>query len=107
MATITTMADSPWAKEWESLSSNSIAAANLQRAILLATFHKAFGAWPADIPQEVVEKLIAGRDLDEILRNASGLATLEGTIMTMDDDDAAPSPTAETGRLKRKRVDTR
>jgi hypothetical protein len=34
-----------------------MAAAHSQKAILLATFYKAFGAWPADIPQDAILRL--------------------------------------------------
>jgi hypothetical protein len=55
------MSASPWAKEWKSLASDSS-----QKAFLLATFYKAFGIWPTDIPQEAVQKLVAGRNPDDI-----------------------------------------
>jgi hypothetical protein len=58
------MSGSPWAKEWKSLASD-----NSQKAILLATFYKAFGPWPADIHQEAVQKLVAGRNPDDILQS--------------------------------------
>jgi hypothetical protein len=56
MATVSTMAGSPWAKEWKVLAADSMAEANTQKAVLLAMFHKTFGLWPTDIPQEAVEK---------------------------------------------------
>jgi hypothetical protein len=59
------MAASLWAKEWRSLATD-----NSQKAILLTTFFKAYGIWPADIPKEAVEKLVAGRTPDEILQVA-------------------------------------
>ena len=58
------MSASPWAKEWKSLASD-----DSQKAFLLATFHKAFGTWPTDIPQEAVQKLVAGRNPDDILQS--------------------------------------
>jgi hypothetical protein len=36
----TTMAASPWAKEWKNLANDSMAPMNSQKAILLATFYK-------------------------------------------------------------------
>jgi hypothetical protein len=66
---ITTMAASPWAKEWKSLANDSMAPANSQKAIRLATFNQTYGVWPADIPQQAIENLVAGRSPDEILQN--------------------------------------
>lgn len=123
MSATTTMAGSPWAKEWRSLAGDSMAAANSQKAILLATFFKTFGAWPVDIPRDAVEKLVAGRGADEILRNrrlrtpaarpqdAVGPVTLGAftddavDAITVDGGDDAPSPAGGIGRPKRKRVD--
>ncbi|KAN0068637.1 hypothetical protein V8E54_013361 [Elaphomyces granulatus] len=55
------MAASPWAKEWKNLANDSMAPANSQKAILPATFNKAYGCWPFDIPQQASDKLVAGR----------------------------------------------
>jgi hypothetical protein len=63
------MAASPWAKEWKSLANDSMAPENSQKAIRLATFNQTYGVWPADIPQQAIENLVAGRSPDEILQN--------------------------------------
>lgn len=114
-----TMVASPWAKEWKSLANDSIAPANSQKAIILATFNKAYGSWPSDIPQQAIDKFVAGRSPDEILRNRHvrtpapsprprdtlGPANPESTI-SVDDGDDTTSPPIETTRSKRKRADT-
>ena len=99
------MAASPWAKEWKSLANDSMAPANSQKAILLATFNQIYGVWPADIPQQAIDNLVAGRSPDEILknrrartpavtlrpRNAPGPVTNPETAISVDDgDDATP-----------------
>jgi hypothetical protein len=113
----TTMAASPWAKEWKSLANDSMAAANSQKAILLATFNKTYGSWPTDIPQQAIDKLVAGRSPDEIIRNrrvrtpaprpheTPGPANQDSTVSADDGDDTTPPP-VETTRSKRKRADT-
>ena len=116
---ITTMAASPWAKEWKSLANDSMAPANSQKAILLATFNQTYGVWPADIPQQAIDNLVAGRSPDEILknrrartpavtlrpRNAPGPVTNPETAISVDDGDDA-TPPVEVSRTKRKRADT-
>src|ERR1700689_4716458 len=117
---ITTMAASPWAKEWKSLANDSMAPANSQKAILLATFNQTYGVWPADIPQQAIDNLVAGRSPDEILknrrartpavtlrpRNAPGPVANPGTAISVDDGDDATPPPVEVSRTKRKRADT-
>ncbi|KAN0067936.1 hypothetical protein V8E54_013864 [Elaphomyces granulatus] len=119
---ITTMAASPWAKEWKSLASDSMAPADAQKAILLATFNKNFGFWPSDIPQLAIDKLVAGRSPDEILqnrrartpasaptlraRNTPGPVANPGGAISVDDGDDATLPPVEAPRPKRKRTDT-
>jgi len=116
MTTITTMSASPWAKEWKSLASD-----DSQKAFLLATFYKAFGIWPADIPQEAIQKLVAGRNPDDILQSRrlrtprlqddlapatlrASLGAMTGDSITVDDGDDIPPPASGTAQ-KRKRVD--
>ncbi|KAN0067007.1 hypothetical protein V8E54_014931 [Elaphomyces granulatus] len=108
------MAASPWAKDWKSLASDSS-----QKAFLLATFYKTFGSWPTDIPKEAVQKLVAGRDPDEILQSrrlrtprpqddltpATLGASSTGDPIAVDDGDDTPPPTSGAGQ-KRRRVDS-
>jgi hypothetical protein len=72
---LTTKSASPWAKEWKSLASD-----NSQKAFLLATFYKAFGIWPTDIPQEAVQKLVAGRNPDDILKSRRRSVSLKSHL---------------------------
>jgi len=107
------MSGSPWAKDWKSLASDSS-----QKAFLLATFYKTFGIWPTDIPKEAIQKLVAGRDPDDILQSrrlrtprpqddltpATLGASFTGGPIAVDDGDDTPPPTSGVGQ-KRRRVD--